>query len=165
MRLCSTARYTPLCSESDWQDRPPLRWGLSFAWKPEEYGGMEGIPMDSNEAVNQSPQEPQASLPPDPDGKNEDRAEWAEQALATFMKRTGTDREDALCDLLADLMHWADRNGGDFDSQLDRARMHYEAETTGDDEPESGQCRLCDDPTEDSSGLCADCQERNTRRY
>lgn len=69
------------------------------------------------------------TLPPDPDGQNDERAEWAEQAIEAFESATRADREDALCDLLADLMHWADRNGQDFDSQLDRARMHYAAET------------------------------------
>src|SRR5690242_411389 len=31
-------------------------------------------------------------LPPDPDGKNGSRAEWAGAALSTFMKETGTDQ-------------------------------------------------------------------------
>jgi hypothetical protein len=70
-------------------------------------------------------------LPPDPDGKNDSRATWAGAALSAFMGQTGTDQEDALADLLADLMHWADRNNYDFDAALDRARYHYEAETVG----------------------------------
>ena len=68
-------------------------------------------------------------LPPDPDGKNDDRATWAGAALAKFMEVTGTDVEDAVGDLLTDLMHWSDRNNYDFDAALDRARWHYEAET------------------------------------
>lgn len=72
-----------------------------------------------------------ASLPPDPEGKNDDRASWAGSALATFIQVTGTDLEDAMGDLLADLMHWADRHNYDFDAALDRARHHYEAETVG----------------------------------
>ena len=71
-------------------------------------------------------------LPPDPDGKNHDRAAWAGAALAKFMEVTGTDVEDAVGDLLTDLMHWSDRNNYDFDAALDRARAHYEAETTPD---------------------------------
>jgi hypothetical protein len=74
-------------------------------------------------------------LPPDPDGKNDDRAAWAGAALAKFMELTGTDEEDALGDLLADLIHWSDRNNYDFDAALDRARFHYEAETTPDSSP------------------------------
>ena len=70
-------------------------------------------------------------LPPDPENMNDSRAEWAGAALSTFMKETGTDQEDALGDLLADLMHWADRNSYDFDAALERARGHYEAETVG----------------------------------
>jgi hypothetical protein len=70
-------------------------------------------------------------LPPDPDNMNDDRAVWAGNALATFMQQTGTDQEGALCDLLADLMHWCDRNNSDFDAALERARAHYETETIG----------------------------------
>jgi hypothetical protein len=51
------------------------------------------------------------------------------------MKETGTDQEAALGDLLADLMHWTDRNGQDFDAALDRARGHYEAETVALEQP------------------------------
>jgi hypothetical protein len=69
-------------------------------------------------------------LPPDPDGQNNDRAEWAAAALRYFQCTTGTDYDDAICDLLCDLMHWCDRNKSDFDAELSRARMHYEAETT-----------------------------------
>jgi len=51
------------------------------------------------------------------------------------MAETGTDLEDALADLLADLMHWADRNSHDFDAALERARWHYEAETAAEPPP------------------------------
>lgn len=74
-------------------------------------------------------------LPPDPDGQNDDRADWAEAAIDTFMAETRTDRCDALHDLLADLMHWADRNqdlGRTFDEALETARGNYEAETDPD---------------------------------
>jgi hypothetical protein len=66
-------------------------------------------------------------MPPDPGNMNDRCAECAAAALSTFMKETGTDKEDAL----ADLMHWADRGSHDFDAALDRARYHYEAETAG----------------------------------
>ena len=69
--------------------------------------------------------------PPDPDEMNDERAEWAGTALAAFIKETGTDLEDALGDLLADLMHWCDRNNYDFGAALDRARGHYDAEILG----------------------------------
>jgi hypothetical protein len=70
-------------------------------------------------------------LPPDPDNMNDARAAWARNALATFIQDTGTDQEDALGDLLADLMHWCDRDNYDFGAALERARGHYDAETIG----------------------------------
>ena len=74
-------------------------------------------------------------LPPDPDGQNDDRAGWADLALLAFQAATGTDREDALSDLLCDLMHLCDRDIflGSFETQVERARGHYEAETGGED--------------------------------
>jgi hypothetical protein len=75
-----------------------------------------------------------APLPPDPEGMNEARSTWAAQAIDAFRDATGTDEEDALSDLLADLMHFADRRHHDFDAALLRARDHYEAETL----PEGG---------------------------
>lgn len=70
-------------------------------------------------------------LPPDPDGQNDDRAEWAAQSLDAFQAATGTDLCDAVPDLLCDLMHWCDRNNTNFNQMLDRAQRHYQAETTG----------------------------------
>ena len=74
-----------------------------------------------------------ATLPPNPDGQNNERASWADHALRAFMAETGTDYEDALCDLLCDLMHLSDRAPFDFEAALVRARDHYLAET----EPET----------------------------
>jgi hypothetical protein len=72
-----------------------------------------------------------SKLPPDPEGMNDARAEWANEAIKTFMAKTGTDLEDSLGDLLCDLLHWSDRNNFDFDLALDRARGHYTEETGG----------------------------------
>jgi hypothetical protein len=58
------------------------------------------------------------------------RACWAEAAIAAFRRQTATDIEDALGDLLCDLMHWADAKHFDFEAALLRARDHYEAERT-----------------------------------
>jgi hypothetical protein len=69
-------------------------------------------------------------LPPDPEHKNDDRAAWAGKALAAFRRETGADEEESVGDLLADLMHWCDRHDFDFGLALDRARYHYEAETS-----------------------------------
>ena len=68
-------------------------------------------------------------LPPDPEEMNDSRADWAESALVTFRHVTGTDKGDALTDLLCDLKHWADRYGADFHAELARADLHYAAET------------------------------------
>jgi len=56
---------------------------------------------------------------------NRDRAAWAAAALRAFRKCTGCDREDALGDLLCDLMHWAGQNDVDFAATLERARNHH----------------------------------------
>jgi hypothetical protein len=74
---------------------------------------------------------PIPKLPPDPDGQNEDRAEWAEAALAEFQKRTRCDRQDAISDLLADLMHLCDRTGEDFYQLLIFADGNYVEECDG----------------------------------
>jgi hypothetical protein len=69
-------------------------------------------------------------VPPDPDELNDDRAVWAEVALAAFAAETGCDRADALPDLLCDLLHWCDRTGVSFADELERARGHYRVETS-----------------------------------
>ncbi|MBN9693299.1 MAG: hypothetical protein J0M24_23905 [Verrucomicrobia bacterium] len=53
---------------------------------------------------------------------------WADAPLATLMHQTGTELEHAVCDLLANLMHWCDFHEEDFDRQLARARDHYKCE-------------------------------------
>ena len=70
------------------------------------------------------------ALPPDPEGKNDTRAGWGEQVILRFEALTGCDREDALADMLCDLMHWCDRNGLDFARQVERAEYHYQCETS-----------------------------------
>jgi hypothetical protein len=72
-------------------------------------------------------------LPPDPDQLNAARAEWADQALRYFQHLTGTESEDALCDLLCDLRHWCDRNGQGYDAADHGAEQHYQVETGGKD--------------------------------
>jgi hypothetical protein len=68
-------------------------------------------------------------LPPDPEKMNEERADWAQSAIDTFMDETGCDFEDSVCDLLANLAHLCDRKGLNFEHELNRARDHYSAET------------------------------------
>jgi len=69
---------------------------------------------------------------------NADRAEWALEALAVFTRRTyggddpGSmdrgDLETAVYDLIADLLHYADRQGFDTDAVLAAAVLHFKAE-------------------------------------
>lgn len=68
----------------------------------------------------------------DPDDKNQDRADWAGEALALFSEITGADIEEgeALGDLLTNLRHWCDRNGFDFDAANTRAAGMYASETS-----------------------------------
>ena len=73
------------------------------------------------------------AVPPDPEGQNDARAEWAGSALRFFQRSTGTDHSDALSDLLCNLLHWCDRNGLDFERELERGKCHYDEETTDHD--------------------------------
>lgn len=68
-------------------------------------------------------------LPPDPDGENDNRALWAEKALLAFRKITGTEAEDAVSDLLCNLMHFCDRDGQNFRREFERSQRHYTDET------------------------------------
>lgn len=72
--------------------------------------------------------------PPDPEEMNDKRSEWASRAVREFMIETGVDLEDAVCDLIADLHHFCDRHGLNFQGQLDRGLVHYEEETSEDDQ-------------------------------
>ncbi|KVV40977.1 hypothetical protein WT27_13750 [Burkholderia territorii] len=67
--------------------------------------------------------------PADPERMNDDRAEWASKALEAFREVTGCQQGDDIADLLADLIHYCDRNGYAFEGELDRARQHYADET------------------------------------
>lgn len=79
-------------------------------------------------------QKPSHEVPLSREVTNSDRAIWARIALEAFQAETGTDDEDALSDLIADLLHLADRTGEDFRKALDRGFDHYDAELA-EDEP------------------------------
>lgn len=72
-------------------------------------------------------------LPPDPEGMNDERAQWAHEGLKTFAVSTGikidVEADTVASGFLADVMHWCDRHRQDFDSLLARARNHYAEET------------------------------------
>jgi molybdopterin-guanine dinucleotide biosynthesis protein len=77
------------------------------------------------------------NLPPDPEGKNDDRAGYAGTALSAFATATGMvaaneEPETILHDLLCDLMHWCDRNGVSFDAKIADAATTYFEETRAD---------------------------------
>lgn len=57
----------------------------------------------------------------------------AGMAVEAFMAATGTDPEDAVADLLADLMHYCGAHGMNFTTGLARAEMRYEAEVEEDE--------------------------------
>jgi hypothetical protein len=68
------------------------------------------------------------------DVTNSERADWANAALTTFARVTGqlgdldADGETVLSDLLADLHHWADALGIDWESASGRGDYHYVCE-------------------------------------
>lgn len=71
-------------------------------------------------------------LPPDPEEMNRKRAHWAWKAVEAFKADTGQldeENETVLSDLLADLHHYADEHGIDFQRCLERAAFHYSEET------------------------------------
>lgn len=75
-------------------------------------------------------------MPPDPEQMNDRRSEWAAHALDTFSRDTyhrplgaGEDNETTASDLVADIRHWCDRNGVEWESVLRRAEGHYADET------------------------------------
>lgn len=80
--------------------------------------------------------------PEDPDGHNDERADWAAAAVLKFMSVTGTDPEDAFSDMLGDLMHLADRCGIDFENEMRRAENYYAQEAiqreSASDTPKAG---------------------------
>jgi hypothetical protein len=76
----------------------------------------------------------------DPD--NSDRADWAEEALKTFAKRTRVEDEDVktqVQDLLANLFHLCNRHGVDVADALRMGICHYECER---EEEEGKPCHV-----------------------
>lgn len=86
-----------------------------------------------------------ADIPPDSDGMNDDRSEWAGRAVCAFerdrsgfavravdafaeatnMRSAGEDDASIITDLLADLMHWADRQYVSFGAAFAKAKEEY----------------------------------------
>lgn len=69
-------------------------------------------------------------IPPDPEERNDQRAEYAEIAIAAFNEVNGDDEPSSnLSDLLCNLRHWCDRNDVDFEQAALSAEINYNAET------------------------------------
>lgn len=70
--------------------------------------------------------------PDDPDSpRNGRRVEHAEKALDAFLESTGESRnvdEDAVSDLITDLMHYCDREGHPGAKLLTSAKRNWKAE-------------------------------------
>lgn len=64
----------------------------------------------------------------DPMSMNAQRAAWAHAAVMTFIEQTRSDYQDAVADLLCDLMHLCDRDGMIFADELARAANHHAEE-------------------------------------
>jgi len=69
---------------------------------------------------------------------NEERADWGRDACDTFAESVRMDMANELPtiigDLIANLLHLADSEGMCAESLLARAKMHYDAEITEEDE-------------------------------
>lgn len=66
---------------------------------------------------------------------NEKRAEWGRHLASRLMSMTGAEREDAVADSLANLMHLCQQYAqefGSFEDCLDRAKRNFAAELTED---------------------------------
>jgi hypothetical protein len=63
---------------------------------------------------------------------NYHRAAWANTAVKAFALETGlslpTEREEAICDLITNLLHLAHQTSCDAQMVLDRAFSHYQDE-------------------------------------
>jgi hypothetical protein len=63
-------------------------------------------------------------------GGEEDMTTNKERAnrVASLLSHEGTDTAETLIDVLADAMHWCERNDIDFDRLLNMASMHFNTE-------------------------------------
>jgi hypothetical protein len=66
--------------------------------------------------------------------KTSRRVKYAGVAVKAYADQKGVDQDEAFTDLLADLMHWCDHKGIDFQDEYERANNHYVEETKGHDD-------------------------------
>ena len=62
---------------------------------------------------------------------NVDRAELGQAAVATHPDTNKNDAPTNVADMLSNVMHFCRMTGIDFDECVDRAKMHFDAETAG----------------------------------
>ena len=87
------------------------------------------ILMKTAPTTAKHPELPQVlQLGPYGEPHNLSRAHGAAKAIYTFMRVTRCDEEDALTDLLCDLMHWARFRRFDFAFEFRRAEGNFAAE-------------------------------------
>lgn len=88
-----------------------------------------------NEQLVLSRERQTRAVPPDPEDMNEERAQWADEALEAFTTNTGqylaVEPADVVNDLITDIAHWCDRNKLQLSGILIRAIEHYGEETDG----------------------------------
>lgn len=133
-----------------------IQWAIEFESLAKEepdgsvtYNGkeyMEAVEWFALDKVNipVRPEDPGWVIPPDAENMNQLRASWAAQSLTRFREVTGTDAEDAVADLIANLMHYCDYNRIRFSYELNRARGMYHDETR--ELPETGTATPITDP-------------------
>ncbi len=68
-------------------------------------------------------------MPPDPDKRNVWRARFANSAIFAFSQASPPAYESSLDRLLCCLMHWSDRNGENFEAELNQAKLRYNRQT------------------------------------
>lgn len=59
---------------------------------------------------------------------NEDRAAWVRQLIEFPPHDAHDDIEDALVDLMTDLLHLANISGIDVESMIETVKLHFDAE-------------------------------------
>ena len=69
------------------------------------------------------------------DQANDRRANLGMEALISYSRATGSSMgdDDALVDIITDLMHWARRQGFDINAAIEQANEHFACEVEGRD--------------------------------
>lgn len=87
---------------------------------------------DENETIAATYIQPPVHGGKDPDKLNSRRAAWGLLTQKYFQQMTGSEDENAISDLIADLLHTAHGMGQDPAEELRRAVFQFNAETSED---------------------------------